>query len=144
MGRSTDALAEIDSGYSGNPLSIIPFRPDVSVESWAYIYDANKQSKVNSANAVRAVGVAPPNAAPAAEYGIPAWVQVADGQSDFGAGPTSGAATALNNGDRQSRASNTIGDIIYNSGNDRLVLPLSEFCVFRRLFLGWRTDADRD
>lgn len=109
------ALSEIDSGYSGNPLSILTFRPDVSPETWAYVYDQNKQSKVNAAGVVRAIGVAPPNTAPLAEYGIPATVSVTDGQDATG-WTVSGLSTGITLSDRQSGAANAIAYILYNSG----------------------------
>jgi hypothetical protein len=52
-------------GYSGDPLSLIPFRPDQSVEDWMYVYDRNKSSKMSAAGEKRAVGIVPPNTLPA-------------------------------------------------------------------------------
>lgn len=110
------ALAEIDSGYSGNPLSILTFRPDVSPESLAYVFDANKQSKINAAGVVRAIGVVPPNAAPVAEYGIPAWVQIHDGQTATSWMPTGIDSINGTPQDRTGGDTDTIGFIIYDSG----------------------------
>jgi hypothetical protein len=36
----------IATGFSGNPLSIIPFRPNTSVQPWAYIGDSSPQGAV--------------------------------------------------------------------------------------------------
>lgn len=108
-------LAQVDTGYSGNPLSILTFRPEQSPESWAYIYDADKQSKVRADGMVRAIGVAPPNAAPNADYGIPAWVEVTDGQATTG-----WAATGIDSGptqeDRTNSDTDTLTTVIYDSG----------------------------
>lgn len=57
----------IDSGYSGNPLSMVRFRPENSPEAWMYIADQNKMVKVNTELTVRNVGIAPPKDAPYAE-----------------------------------------------------------------------------
>lgn len=37
-----------NGGYSGNPLSIVPYRPNVSSESWAYIGDTTQMRKVKA------------------------------------------------------------------------------------------------
>jgi len=108
-GPETD-LVEIDTGYSGNPLSILTFRPDQSPETWAYVYDQNKQTKVRPDGVTRAIGVAPPNAAPNADYGIQAWLEVNSGQA---AGSWTGTPTLF---DRTNGDAPTITNIIYNSG----------------------------
>jgi hypothetical protein len=42
----TGALSSVDSGYSGDPLSIVPYRPELSGQTWAYIADRNRMRKV--------------------------------------------------------------------------------------------------
>ncbi len=110
------ALAEIDSGYSGDPLSILTFRPEQSPESWGYVYDRLKQSKVRADGAVRAIGVAPPNTAPNADYGIPAWTQISDGQSNVGWVPTGITVGAVGQFDRTNGDTDTLAFVLYNSG----------------------------
>ena len=85
------SLVQVDTGYSGNPLSLIPFRPEVTPESWMYCYDSLKQSKINGVGTVRPIGVVPPNAAPAAEYGIPCMADLDTGQT-VGAWVTDGTS----------------------------------------------------
>jgi hypothetical protein len=103
----------IDGGYSGDPLSLIPFRPDQSVEDWMYVYDRNKSSKVSAAGEKRAVGIVPPNTAPGIEYGVPAWVDVTEGQSAT-SWAFSGSASAITATARITGT--TIGAILYNDG----------------------------
>jgi len=54
----------VDAGFSGNPLSIIPFRPNASVQPWAYIGDSLKMDKVRSDGLTYKMGIAEPQAAP--------------------------------------------------------------------------------
>lgn len=108
------AYSIIDTGYSGQPLSLIPFRPDQSPESWMYVYDSNKSCKVRPDGVIRELGVAPPTKAPIIEYGAPAWVELSDGQSASG-----WSAVSIDTGPTLSDRTNggsTIAHIIYNSG----------------------------
>lgn len=109
------ALADVDPGYSGNPLSLLTFRPDQSPESWMYVYDQNKLVKINSTGTIRSVGVAPPISAPSIEYGRPAFAGVWNGSSVAGWG-FAGATTAVALGDRTGGAGLTINSILYNTG----------------------------
>lgn len=105
-----------DSGYSGNPLSLIPFRPDQSPESWMYVYDSAKMSKVRGDGLVVPIGIAPPVAAPTIDYGVPASVDVDTGQA-VGSWTASGAATGPTLTDRTVSSTPTISSILYNSGS---------------------------
>lgn len=82
----------LSTGFSGNPLSIIAWRPELQGEVWAYVYDSLKQVKFDK-NATTAadvfeIGIAPPGKAASGPYDItPAGAPtVADG----GAGDLSG------------------------------------------------------
>jgi hypothetical protein len=63
--------AEIDSGYSGNPLSWNPFSPNQSPNPWVYLGDANKNVKVRIDKTVYRQGILPPNVAPTGTGGNP-------------------------------------------------------------------------
>ena len=56
---------QVDSGYSGNQVSLIQFRPNASVQPWMYCFDSVKSGKVRSDNLRYRVGIAEPQAAPA-------------------------------------------------------------------------------
>ena len=110
------AYAPIDTGYSGDPLSIIPFRPDQSPEPWMYVFDKNKSTKVRADSAlgvvIRSIGVAPPSTAPNIEYGVPADVDIATGQSTAGWTAT-GAASGINLADRTNSGTPAIVSVLY-------------------------------
>lgn len=55
---------QVDSGYSGNQVSLIPFRPNTSVQPWMYCFDSQKSGKVRSDGLRYRVGVAEPQAPP--------------------------------------------------------------------------------
>ena len=109
------AYAQIDTGYSGNPLSLIPFRPNNSPESWMYAYDQNKLVKVRPDGVLRAIGVVPPGRAPSIEYAAPASVDINTGQSASGFSAT-GISSSPTATDRTNSSGVTIGSILYNSG----------------------------
>lgn len=117
-------LAVVASGFSGDPLSLLTFRPDQSSESWMYIYDRTKQVKISVDQTVRPIGVPPPGPVASADYAQPGMVDIDSGQSAAGwtESEAAGAPSAI---DRLSSATTpTIGDIIYNSGT-------SGWCVIR-------------
>lgn len=106
----------VDSGYSGDPLSLIPFRPEQSPDPWMYVYDRNKSSKVDPNSVIRQIGIAPPSKAPNIEYGVPATVSITDGQSTAGWSAT-GASTGPTIGDRTNISNPSIVSIQYVSGS---------------------------
>jgi len=79
-----------------------------------YVYDQNKQVKVRPDGTTRPIGIAPPIAAPEIEYGVPAWVNIVDGQAATN-WTASGGASAPSANDRI--AATSITKILYNSGS---------------------------
>jgi hypothetical protein len=126
-------LAPAASGLSGNPLSLIPFRPDNSPDSWMYVYDANKQLKLRIDSTVRDVGITPPNAAPTADYGPPEAAIInegfdATGWTAFGTGSSPSLGDRTNSG---AGPFNTILDVLYDSGSTGWV------CLIMDLQTSW-------
>lgn len=56
-------LSSVDSGYSGDPLSIVPYRPTLSGQTWAYIADRDRMRKVRMDGLDLAIGLAAPSTA---------------------------------------------------------------------------------
>jgi hypothetical protein len=105
----------ITSGFSGDPLSLIPFRPEQSPQSMMYVYDKNKQVKIRANKQEISIGTAPPNKAPSIEYGIPADKDIETGQNVTGWTVT-GSSSAVALSDRTD-GSDTITSILFVSGN---------------------------
>lgn len=107
-----EGTAAVDTGYSGNPLSMFAFRPEGSPEPWMYVADGNKLKKVRADSLVHSVGIEPPLAAPTVGFGSPSFQII----SDFTAvgawtpGGTAGAISVVN------RMSTTITKILYDTG----------------------------
>jgi hypothetical protein len=68
IGGASDKIysnaTQVDSGYSGNQVSLIPFRPNASVQPWMYCFDSQKSGKVRSDGLRYRVGIAEPQASP--------------------------------------------------------------------------------
>lgn len=108
-----EGTAAVDTGYSGNPLSLVPFQPAASPESWMYVSDSLKMSKVRSDGLIHTVGIQPPLGAPTIAFGPPA-VQILSSFASAGAwtnGGTAGAISVI------ARLGGTITEILYDSGS---------------------------
>jgi len=55
---------QIDSGYSGDPLAMVPYRPSQSPDPWMYCMDRIRQRKVDVSSTVHQVGMPSPTAPP--------------------------------------------------------------------------------
>ena len=61
----------IDINYSGNPLSMAPYRPDQSVDPQMYIADSTKMVKVTTSGIVKPWGIPQPTLPPTAQFQAP-------------------------------------------------------------------------
>lgn len=71
MATGTTSFTSRSTGYSGNPLGLLPLRPDQSPNPWMYVSDSSKMNKVLQAGTVHSIGVPAPTAAPTAVLGPP-------------------------------------------------------------------------
>lgn len=55
---------QVDSSLSGNPISLVPFRPNTSVQPWMYVGDSLKMDKVRSDATTFKMGIQEPQVAP--------------------------------------------------------------------------------
>lgn len=101
-----------DTGYSGDPLSFVAFRPDQSPESWMYVADRLRMRKIKRDGTNYAMGIAPPNSVVLVTFAAPN-VNLIEGFEAVGTctiGGTAGALTA------PTRVATTIQRILFDSG----------------------------
>lgn len=62
----TTSLTQRATGFSGKPLTLIPFQPRAASSQWMAVADSSKMVKVKRDGTVRPLGLAPPTAPPEA------------------------------------------------------------------------------
>lgn len=115
--NGSNSFAFSDTGWSGNPISVVPYRPVQSARVWAYLSDKNKLRKINTDLTEYGVGVAPPNVIPVAELSAPAYYapSVFDaGAGNWGSTANGATASVPTLGARLTGV--TIANILYISG----------------------------
>lgn len=73
---TNSSFALFYSGFSGNPLSFVPYRPPQSPNTWLYVFDSLKQAKYTqprglAKNFAQNIGIFPPIAAPTTALILP-------------------------------------------------------------------------
>lgn len=113
-GQSSPYTA-IDSGYSGDPLAMVPYRPEASPTSYMYIADRFRMRKLSIGGTVDTIGYAPPNVAPDVVLDTPSYKAVDEFSTTtgwtLGGDASSGSALTTTN-----RVSTTIAGILYDVG----------------------------
>jgi len=109
----TTSFSSVQTGFSGNPLSIVPYKPDQSSYVWSYIADSLQMKKVRNGTESRNMGIAPPITPPVAEllppkYTIPGAFDSASGWANNG---NAGAVTRATRNDGRASA------VVYVSGS---------------------------
>ena len=112
-GVGSGAFPTVETGFSGNPMSVVPYRPEQSPRVWGYVADQLKMRKVDSDGVAYQMGVAPPITMPSAELTQPLYYAPAVFDPGGGWGGTN--ATVPSFGSRLSGV--TIGTILYLAGS---------------------------
>ncbi len=81
---STVLYNGVDLAFSGDPLAMVPYRPDQSPESWMYIADSAAMYKVNRSGTAHTVGLADPTTPPTTELSTLVFGTEANFQSTVG------------------------------------------------------------
>lgn len=103
----------IDTGYSGSPITFVPFRPNETPRPWLYIGDSNKMSKTKvGATFARSIGTPSPTVEPLANFGASNYKVITDTSSTTGwaVGVAAGPLSV------QNRINDTIAQIVFDSG----------------------------
>ena len=84
-GQGNGSFNIADGGYSGNPLSLVTYRPRMSPEAWLYVYDSAQQRKYKTDGSTKAnVGIAIPQAPPRVSMPWPLYTTVWDADTTGG------------------------------------------------------------
>jgi hypothetical protein len=108
------AFTQRDTGYSGNPLALVPHRPPQASASWMYIGDSSRMRKVNPSGTVHQIGMPPPTAEPTVALGTPKLKDIELGDSATGwtvAGDCSAIGAAASQ-----RVDTTVTAVLYDTG----------------------------
>lgn len=111
-----NAFSSIASGFSGNPLSMIPFAPNEAAEPYLYVADANKLGKAKAGSGFLNWGIASPIVAATAalaQLQFNAYASLTTGAANSWTAGGTTSVTAVN----QSRTNTTITRILYDSGS---------------------------
>lgn len=67
---ASGALTQIDSGYSGSPLTLVPHRPPLSGDPWMFVADRSRMRKVRADGLDLPIGLPAPMVAAAGALGV--------------------------------------------------------------------------
>lgn len=111
----TTVFTDLDSGYSSNPLALVPWKPQDSPYAFMYIGDSSRMRKVGTTGALHTIGWAAPAAAPGVALGnSPSDKDVDSLQSNTGWAATHTATLAAA---PVSRVNTTVAQILFDVGN---------------------------
>lgn len=121
-------LAQLDTGYSGNPLAFVPYNPSQSPESSLYTYDSLKQQAYKTDGTARNIGIASPVKEPTAVRIRPLYDIVEDGTDSgswWSGGTSSGGSTSAASVVARVPSSTTATVVLYDTGTTGMacVLP---------------------
>jgi hypothetical protein len=113
----TNPSTDTDSGYSGDPLALVPYRPESSPDPWMYIADRLRMRKIRRDGALHTIGLPAPANAPTVALGIPRYKVVSDFTTTAVWANTgdAGAPSLLSAGPGY-RTTGTITQILYDTG----------------------------
>lgn len=95
-GGASGAVSSLSTGYSGNPLSLVPWESQQSGQAWVIVGDSSQMKKVRvSDGLVLPIGLPEPSAAPTTALATANTKTIEDFESGFSGYAGSGAAPTL-------------------------------------------------
>lgn len=120
LSTSPSSYSNIDSGYSGNPLVFVPWRPTESISPNLYVFDSSRTRKVSVTGVDKQIGLPPPADPPTANLSTFLYDFLNNFQNTGGwtnaeaaADGTASIAGAISTA---TRINTTITKILYDSG----------------------------
>lgn len=110
------ALASVEGGFSGDPLTILTGQPVGTPQPWLYVADRNKQRKLNVLGQVYETGIAPPVVPPVAVLAAPRVTVIENFEYAVGTVPWLAAGTIASAPVQVMRINTTIATILYDEG----------------------------
>ena len=109
--------AAIDTGYSGNPLALVPHRPPLSGEPWMFVGDRNRMRKVRVDGLDLPLGLPAPAAAPVVAFASHLTTSICTFDATDGSVAASWTKTAGADASGAATGAPTAADIVGPSGN---------------------------
>jgi hypothetical protein len=137
---------QLDTGFSGNPLALVPYRPAQSPESWLYAYDSLKQRRYKTDNSTQRIGIAAPTVEPAVASVQPLYdlldnaALAASWTAIDLVGGTAGAATQVNRVP-QPGAGMSLLTSLYDSGTTGMGLFAPTLYVYGSQEFAWMAEG---
>ncbi len=112
-------LTFLDTGFSGLPLAMVPYRPPMAPEPWLYTYDSNKQRRYKTDGTIANIGIQAPTAEPTLARVRPLYTIVENAAALGSWSGSGGSGGTASGGAIVSRlpATTTINAILYDSGS---------------------------
>lgn len=128
------SFTQADTGYSGNPLALVPWSTGFAPQPWMYVADSNKMRKIQRDGTLHPIGFAPPTTAPTAALATPfvTSTTIRINKNVTSGGTEDVAANWTQGGDAGApsnivRVDTTVDRIVYDSGTTgwAVVAPVS-------------------
>lgn len=114
VGTTGNYGSAVLSGFSGDPLALLPFTPADSPTSWMAVGDSAQMAKVAVDGTTYGLGIAAPTVAPTGDLGVPLYNVASDFEAISPWTPQGSVAGAIS---LISRINTVIGQIIYDQGS---------------------------
>ena len=112
---SFSSTSPAGTGFSGDPITMVPFRPSQSVRPWMYMADSSKMRKVRADGTLHKIGLPPPTVPPTVSLAQPKYkvINECEVAGDWTEGGDAGTPALVSG----QRVDTTVAQILYDSGS---------------------------